>query len=86
MIPSKCERDEWRQLADETQMVSAVGEYTPAEFTTLLDAVDALEVVLKKYVSHVGHHEGVTYLRDTDRTKEFSDQEWDYLRSVSEST
>ncbi len=85
MIPSKRERDEWRQLADETQMVSAVGEYTPAEFTTLLDAVDALEVVLKKYVSHVGYNEGVDFLRDIDKSDKFTDQEWNYLRSLSES-
>jgi len=35
MIPAKTERDEWRKLG--------VGEYTPEEFTVLLDAVDELE-------------------------------------------
>ncbi len=44
MIPSKAERDEWRKLANETEMISAVGEYTPEEFTILLDAVDELEL------------------------------------------
>lgn len=43
MIPDKKTRDEWRRLAADTMLVSAVGEYTPEEFTTLLDAVDALE-------------------------------------------
>ena len=42
MIPSKATRDEWRKLAEATQFVSAVGEYTPAEFVVLLNAVDAL--------------------------------------------
>lgn len=45
-IPDKKQRDEWRALAKGTMMVSAVGEYTPAEFTDLLDAVDELEIKL----------------------------------------
>jgi len=43
MIPSKTQRDEWRQLAADTMMTSALGEYTPSEFVVLLDAVDELE-------------------------------------------
>lgn len=43
MIPAKAKRDEWRKLAMETVMISAVGEYTPEEFLVLLDAVDELE-------------------------------------------
>ena len=43
IVPEKSVRDEWRRLANDTMMVSAVGEYTPTEFTVLLDAVDELE-------------------------------------------
>lgn len=43
-IPTKEERAEWRRLASETMMISSLGEYTPEEFTTLLDAVDELEI------------------------------------------
>ena len=43
MIPTKEQRTEWRKLAENTMMISAVGEYTPEEFTILLDAVDELE-------------------------------------------
>lgn len=46
MIPSKEKRDEWRKLAENTDMISAVGEYTPNEFMELLDAVDRLETLL----------------------------------------
>lgn len=42
-IPEKEQRDKWRKLAEDTMMISAVGEYTPKEFTILLDAVDVLE-------------------------------------------
>jgi hypothetical protein len=41
-IPDKATRDEWRRLAKETTMVSGLGEYTPDEFTVLLDAIDQL--------------------------------------------
>lgn len=42
MIPAKTERDKWRSDCKEG-MVSALWEYCPEEFTTLLDAVDELE-------------------------------------------
>ena len=85
MIPSKSERDEWRRLANETELISAVGEYTPREFTTLLNAVDALESVLKRYIAHVGYNEGVDFLRDMDKSDEFNEEEWAYLKSISKS-
>lgn len=34
---------EWRYLAENTSMVSALGEYTPTEFIELLDYVEELE-------------------------------------------
>lgn len=33
---------EWRKLAENTTMVSALGEYTPSEFVELLDYTEAL--------------------------------------------
>lgn len=45
-IPTGQQLAEWRRLAEDTMMISAVGEYTPAEFTVLLDAVDELQVQL----------------------------------------
>jgi transposase-like protein len=45
MIPSPEQLKEWRKLAEDTMMISAVGEYTPQEFTTLLDEVDRLREV-----------------------------------------
>lgn len=33
---------EWRKLAENTSMVSALGEYTPSEFLELLDAYEEL--------------------------------------------
>ena len=42
-IPSKEIRAEWRKLAEETMLTSALGEYTPDEFIVLLDAIDKLE-------------------------------------------
>lgn len=41
MIPKEKLR-EWRDLADDTSMVSALGEYTPPEFIELLDAYEEL--------------------------------------------
>ncbi len=48
MIPSKKTRQEWRKSAENTLMISAVGEYTPDEFIMLLDAVDELENKVKQ--------------------------------------
>lgn len=42
-IPDSKQLREWRRLAENTEMISAVGEYTPAEFITLLDAVESLQ-------------------------------------------
>jgi hypothetical protein len=47
-IPPKLLRDQWRRLAENTFMVSAVGEYTPEEFLVLLDAVDELEAEVER--------------------------------------
>ena len=41
--PTLEQRAEWRKLANETMMISSLGEYTPEEFTILLDAVDTME-------------------------------------------
>ena len=41
-VPTKAQRYEWK-LKRLNGMVSAVGEYTPAAFWELLDAVDYLE-------------------------------------------
>ena len=41
--PTPEQRAEWRKLANKTMMISALGEYTPEEFTILLDAVDTME-------------------------------------------
>lgn len=43
MIPDKEKRKEWRQLAENTSMISAIGKYTPEEVIILIDAVDELE-------------------------------------------
>ena len=40
--PTNEQLKEWRRLADGTDMISAVGEYTPPEFTVLLDEVESL--------------------------------------------
>jgi hypothetical protein len=45
VIPTIEQLKEWRKLAEGTMMISAVGEYTPEEFTTLLDEVDRLREV-----------------------------------------
>lgn len=39
----------YRALANETQFISAVGEYTPLEFTELLNYIDELKVELSKF-------------------------------------
>lgn len=43
MVPDKHQRKIWRQQAELTQYISALGEYTPCEFIVLLDAIDELE-------------------------------------------
>jgi len=42
-IVPKATRDQWRVEAEATMMISALGEYTPLEFTELLDTCDAIE-------------------------------------------
>lgn len=66
MVPSKLQRDEWRRLAAETQMISAVGEYTPSEFTELLDAVDELETACEAAYRRISgdHTDGGEILDD----------------------
>ena len=44
-MTTKEQRDEWRKLNGQG-VTSAIGEYTPAEFWTLLDQIDALEAEL----------------------------------------
>ena len=48
MIPTKETRQEWRTLAENTEMESALGEYTPPEFIVLLDAIDELEIEVER--------------------------------------
>jgi chromosome segregation ATPase len=44
MIPSKQQRDEWREQASSNGVMSCtLSEYVPSELFTLLDAVDELE-------------------------------------------
>ena len=66
MVPSKEQRDDWRRLASETQMISAVGEYTSSEFTELLDAVDELETACKAAYRRISgdHTDGGAILDD----------------------
>lgn len=54
MIPTKEQREAWRELAKEG-MVSAVGEYTPGEFTVLLDAIDELETENRRLCWRLNH-------------------------------
>jgi len=44
MIP-QAKLIEWRRLAVNTTMVSALGEYTPNEFLELLDAYEAFKML-----------------------------------------
>jgi hypothetical protein len=39
---------EYRRLAEDTMMVSALGEYTPLEFTELLDYIDQLHAQIRE--------------------------------------
>lgn len=48
MATDKKQRDEWRVLAENTDMVSAIGEYTPEEFVILLDDIDELEKKIRR--------------------------------------
>lgn len=42
--------------------------------------------LLKKYIAHVGYHEGIDYLRDIDHISEsnLTPEEWAELRRLSE--
>ena len=41
--------DEYRKKANNTMMISALGEYTPKEFIELLDYIDELKLQIPKY-------------------------------------
>ncbi len=58
MIPSKALWQQWRKLAENTEMISAIGEYTPPEFILLLDAIDELEARLEKLSKKEGASTG----------------------------
>lgn len=45
-VPSNEQLKKWRQLAENTFMVSALGEYTPVEFIVLLEEVERLRAAL----------------------------------------
>jgi len=47
MIPTQTQLTEWRESASNTTFTSAMGEYTPDEFTTLLDSLEDCLMVLK---------------------------------------
>ena len=39
--------------------------------------------LLLKYISHVGGHEGIDYLRDGDELGIFTDKEWTIMQEIS---
>lgn len=70
MIPSKQQLDEYRKLPE-------------ADFQVLVEAIESLQSVLKKYIAHVAWNEGVDFLRDIDQDERFTEEEWEYLQSLS---
>lgn len=46
MSISKEQLKKYRELAENTMMISALGEYTPSEFIELLDYIEELETQL----------------------------------------
>ena len=82
MIPDKATRDEWRTLAENTQLTSELGEYTPEEFTILLDAVDELEDTVARLREALAVHQDAKELNDFETAGDVEAKSTRILRSL----
>ncbi len=54
-----------------------------AQVENLKIELEKMTTLLKKYINHIGFHEGIDYLRDFDRDDRFTDDEWAELQRLA---
>ena len=50
---------------------------------THIDMDTDYRLLLKKYMMHIGYHEGIDYTRDMDKSDVLTDDEWILLQKLS---